>query len=81
MWLRLWDRLFWVMLSRLWSCWREALVIVKPETVIASLDFLVVPTAAFRMLYGLVVLGHDRRRIIHFAVTAHPTSVWVAQQM
>lgn len=166
-----WDRFFWVMLSRLWSRWRDALVIVKPETVIAwhrlgfrrfwrwksrrkrggrpptpkdvrdlirrlcrenplwgaprihgellklgfvvsertvsrymvrtpkppsqtwrtfldnhldclaSIDFCVVPTAAFRLLYVLVVLSHDRRRIVHFGVTAHPTSAWVASQI
>lgn len=169
--LRLMDRLFWVMLSRLWPRWREALVVVEPETVIAwhragfrllwrwkvrrgkagrprtpkevrdlirqmcrenplwgaprihgellklgitvseatvsrymvrgrkppsqtwrtflsnhvgclaSIDFLVVPTATFRLLYVLVVLSHARRRIVHFGVTAHPTSAWVAQQL
>ncbi|MEO5376038.1 MAG: helix-turn-helix domain-containing protein [Alphaproteobacteria bacterium] len=169
--LRFWDRMFWVLLSRLWSHWRDALVIVKPETVIAwhrmgfklfwrwksrqkragrpptpkevrdlirqmcrenplwsaprihgellklginvsqatvsrhmlrprkppsqtwrtfldnhvdclaSMDFLVVPTAAFRLLYVLVVLSHERRRIVHFGVTEHPTSAWVAQQI
>ena len=33
-WLQTLDRLFWVILSRLWPRWREALVIVRPETVI-----------------------------------------------
>ncbi|MEO5375568.1 MAG: hypothetical protein H7840_15075 [Alphaproteobacteria bacterium] len=178
--LRFWDRLFWVVLSRRWSRWRDVLVIVKPETVIAwhcmgfrlfwryksrkkrvgrpptpkevrdlirqmcrenplwgaprihaeflklginvsratvlrhmlrprkppsqtwrivldnhvdclaSMDFLVVriarlwrdvPTAAFRLLYVFVVLSHERRRIVHFGVTKHPTSAWVAQQI
>src|SRR5678815_1950203 len=35
----------------------------------------------FQILYVFLVLAHDRRRIIHFAVTAHPTGEWTAQQM
>ena len=165
------DRLFWVLLSRLWPAWRATLVIVRPETVItwhrkgfrlfwtwksrrrrggrapvprevrnlirrmsrenpfwgaprihgellklgfevseatvskymdrhrkppsqtwrtflrnhvgclASIDFFVVPTATFSFLFGFVVLHHERRRIVHFAVTANPTAAWVAQQI
>jgi transposase InsO family protein len=165
------DRLFWVWLSKIWTGWREALIIVKPETVIAwhrqafrfywrwlsrrksigrprvsaevrtlikqmtqanplwgaprihgellklgidisersvsrlmpkvrnppsqtwrtfldnhfrelvSIDFLTVPTATFRVLYVFVVLAHDRRRVVHFNVTKHPTAAWTAQQM
>ena len=41
----------------------------------------VVATATFRLLYALIVLGHDRRRIIHFDVTQNPTQVWLARQM
>ena len=40
-----------------------------------------VPTIRFEILYVFLVLAHDRRRIIHFAVTAHPTAEWTAQQM
>ena len=165
------DRFFWVWLSRLWSGWRSALAIVKPETVISwhrkgfrlywawksrrgipgrpearqevrdlirkmslanplwgaprihgellklgievsqatvakymagqrkppsqtwgtflnnhvkqlvSTDFFVVPTVTFRVLYVFLVLAHDRRRLLHFNVTAHPTAEWTAQQM
>lgn len=165
------DRLFWVTLRRLWPRWRETLVIVKPETVIAwhrkgfrlrwtwksrrpragrppvskeardligrmswdnplwgaprihgellklgfevseatvskymtrhprppsqtwrtflenhfgrlaSIDFFVVPTATFTMLFAFIVLQHERRRIVHVGVTAHPTAAWVAQQI
>jgi len=164
------DRVFWVWLSRLWNGWRSALVIVKPETVIAwhrrgfrlywswkslhpqgrpsvsrevielirkmsmanphwgaprihgellklgfelsestvakymvrprrppshtwrsflanhaktfvSSDFFVVPTAFFRVLFVFVILSHDRRRPVHFAVTEFPTSEWVAHQL
>lgn len=45
------------------------------------MDFLVVPTVQFRLLYAWVVIGHGRREIIHFGVTAHPTSSWVMQQL
>ena len=41
----------------------------------------VVATATFHLLYALIVLGHDRRRIIHFAVTQNPTQGWLARQM
>ncbi len=165
------DRLLWVWLSRIWSHWRSALLIVKPETVIAwhrkgfriywtwkshhaasgrrtvareirdlirkmslanplwgaprihgelmkigiqlsqatvakymerhrkppsptlrtfldshlkqlvATDFFVVPTVNFRVLFVFVVLAHHRRRVIHFNVTAHPTSEWTAQQI
>jgi hypothetical protein len=48
---------------------------------LASMDFFTVPTATFRVLFVLVVLSHDRRRIVHVNVTAHPTAEWTAQQM
>jgi putative transposase len=168
--LTLGDRLLWVWLSRLWGGWRSALLIVKPETVIAwhrlgfrlywqwksrhpqgrpsispevialirkmslanprwgaprihgellklgfelsqatvakymvrhrkppsqtwrtflanhakdivSADFFVVPTVFFQMLFVFVILSHDRRRPVHFAVTEHPTADWAARQL
>jgi putative transposase len=164
------DRLFWVWLARFWNNWRTALVIVKPETVIAwhrrglrlfwtwksrrrtgrptvpsdvralirtmsranplwgaprihgellklgidvcqatvakymvrprrppsqtwrtflanhigqvmAADFFVVPTATCRLLFVLVILAHERRRVVHVAVTEHPTAAWTAQQL
>jgi putative transposase len=165
------DRLLWAWLAKRWTGWREALVFVKPETVIAwqrrrfrrhwtrlcrrkrpgrppiarevrdlirrvsmanprwgsprilgelhklgleitkstvekymvrqrippsqtwrtflenhskelvSIDFFVVPTVRFVVLYVFVVLSHDRRRVIHFNVTEHPTACWTAQQI
>jgi hypothetical protein len=39
----------------------------------ASMDFFTVPTATFRVLFVLVILSHDRRRIVHLNVTDHPT--------
>jgi len=165
------DRCLWVWLSQLWSGWRSALIIVKPETVIAwhrqgfqrywtwkirhgrngrprvskeirdligsmsrmnvlwgaprihsellklgikisratvakymvrhrkppsqtwrtflhnhvsqlaSIDFFTVHTIWFEVLFVFIVLTHDRRRVVHFNVTAHPTAEWTAQQI
>jgi putative transposase len=165
------DRAFWVWIKRIWNDWDQALMIVKPETVLAwhrkgfrlfwtwrvrrgkpgrpsvahevrdlirmmsrnnprwgaprihgellklgiqiteptvakymikrrkppsqtwrtflnnhvqnmvSVDFFTVPTVRFQILYVFLVLAHDRRRIVHFGVTAHPTAEWTAQQM
>jgi transposase InsO family protein len=164
------DRAFWVALSRLWPDWQDALILVKPETVIGwhrkgfkvywswksrnrgdrppidaeirtlirrmarenptwgaprihgellmlgfevgeatvsrtmprrrkppsqnwrsflrnhtrdliSIDFFVVPTATFRVLYVFLALEHDRRRILHFNVTDAPSARWTGQQL
>jgi putative transposase len=48
---------------------------------IAAMDFFTVPTITFGVLYGFFVIGHDRRRILHFNVTKHPTSSWIIQQL
>jgi hypothetical protein len=112
--LHVWDRAFWVWLSRLWPGWRSALLIVKPETVIAwhRKGFRLFWTwkarrgqpgrpvlsreirdlirqmsrenpgwGAPRIHGELLVLAHDRRRILHFNVTAHPTAAWTGQQL
>ena len=165
------DRGFWVLLSRVWSGWKDVLVIVQPDTVarwhrkgfrlywraitkpgpgrppipaevrvlirrfanengwrarkvhaeleklgifigistvsrylpnrdpdrdqrqrwstflrnhrhgIAAMDFLVVPTAGFRLLYVWFVIAHGRREILHYGISEHPTSRWVIQQL
>src|SRR2546429_6910542 len=164
------DRMFWVLLSRLWTSWRHSLQVVRPETVVGwhrqgfrrywawksrrrsgrpmvsadlrdlirrmsyanplwraprihgellklgltvsqatvskymlrprrppsqawrafltnhakdliGLDFFTVPTATFRVLFALVVLSHDRRRLVHFNVTEHPTADWTGRQL
>lgn len=49
--------------------------------VIAAFDFFTVPTLSFRVLYCFFVIEHHRRRILHFNVTAHPTSDWILQQL
>jgi transposase InsO family protein len=169
--LRAWDRFLWIWLLRFWPQWRSALVIVKPETVIAwhrngfrlfwtwkcrcgksgrpgiskdvralirtmsknnslwgaprihgellklginisqatvakymvrhakppsqawrtflknhtkqlaSIDFFTVPTISFRILYVYLVLSHERRHVVHFNVTSHPTAEWTSQQL
>jgi transposase InsO family protein len=48
---------------------------------IASIDLFVVPTISFRVLYGLIVLRHDRRRVLWLGVTTHPTAEWIARQI
>ncbi len=48
---------------------------------LVSIDFFTVPTIRFQILYVFLVLAHDRRRILHFGVTAHPTAEWTAQQL
>jgi putative transposase len=164
------DQLLWVWLSRVWPGWRSAVVIVKPETILAwhrrgfrlfwrwksrrrlgrpvvppdvrlliqtmakanplwgpprihgellklgidisqatvakymprhrrppsqtwrtflanhvdqivAADFFLIPTATYRLLFVLVVLAYQRRRVVHVAVTAHPTAAWTAQQL
>ncbi len=49
--------------------------------VIAGIDFFAVHTVTFRILFCFVVLRHERRRVIHFSVTANPTARWTAQQI
>jgi putative transposase len=48
---------------------------------LVALDFFTVPTATFLVLFVLVILAHERRRIVHFNVTEHPTAAWTAQQV
>src|SRR6266478_2233359 len=48
---------------------------------IAGMDFFTVPTITFSVLYCFFVISHDRRRILHFNVTKHPTSSWIVQQL
>ena len=48
---------------------------------LVSVDFFTVPTATFRVLYVFVVLCHERREIVHFNATYHPTAEWTAQQI
>jgi putative transposase len=48
---------------------------------LVSIDFFTVPTATLRVLFVFIVLAQDRRKIVHFKVTEHPTAEWTSQQM
>ena len=59
--------------------WRTFLTNHRKQ--MASMDFFTVPTATFRVLFVFIVLAHDRRRVMHFNVTDHPSEEWTAQQI
>jgi transposase InsO family protein len=59
--------------------WRAFLANHMKQT--AAIDFFTVPTVTFRVLFCFILLSHDRRRILHFNVTEHPTQEWAAQQI
>jgi putative transposase len=61
------------------ATWRRFLEQHLKELV--AIDFFVVPTVQFKVLFVFLVLAHDRRRIVHFNVTEHPTAQWTAQQI
>ena len=48
---------------------------------IGAMDFLIVPTVGFRLLFVLIILRHKRRRLISLSVTDHPTADWIARQL
>jgi len=59
--------------------WRTFLT--NHVTVLVSMDFFTVPTVTGRVLFVLVLLAHQRRRIVHYAFTDHPTAAWTGQQI
>jgi transposase InsO family protein len=61
------------------ATWRTFLDLHLKDLI--AIDFFVVPTATFKVLFVFVVLAHDRRRIVHLNVTEHPTAQWTAQQI
>jgi putative transposase len=62
--------------SKLW------LIFLKNHReVIPAMDFFTVPAETFRVLYCFFVIGHSRRRVLHFNATEYPTSGWIAQQL
>lgn len=90
------DRSFWVLVYRVWPRWRDALHIVKPETVVRwhregfrrhwarkcrKKGRFTVPTATFRVLFVLVVLSHNRSEILHTNVTEFATAEWTVRQI
>jgi putative transposase len=61
--------------SQIWRTFLENHI-----TSLVSVDFFTVPTIRFQVLYVFLVLAHERRRILHFAITAHPLAEWIAHQ-
>jgi putative transposase len=59
--------------------WRTFLA--SHATELVAIDFFTVATVRFEILFVLVVLAHDRRRVRHFGITGHPTAAWTAQQL
>jgi putative transposase len=59
--------------------WKTFLTNHLKDTV--STDFFVVPTVSFRLLFVFLVLSHERRRLIRFGITYHPTAEWTSQQL
>src|SRR6266699_561898 len=48
---------------------------------VASMDLFLVPTISFRLLYGFLILHHDRREILWNGTTSHPNADWIARQL
>jgi putative transposase len=48
---------------------------------LASIDFFTVPKISIRILYVFLVLSHERRSVVHFNITSHPTAEWTSQQL
>jgi putative transposase len=59
--------------------WRTFLA--NHVTSMVSMDFFTVSTLTGRVLFVLVILAHERRRVVHVNVTEHPTAAWTAQQV
>jgi putative transposase len=51
------------------------------KNAIVALDFFVVPTVTYKVLFVFLILAHERRRVVHFNITEHPTAQWTAQQV
>jgi putative transposase len=60
---------------------RWATFLSNHREAIAAMDFFTVPTFTFGVQYCFLVIAHDRRRVMQFNVTKHPTSAWVIQQL
>jgi transposase InsO family protein len=59
--------------------WRAFLKNHMTNTV--SIDFFTVPTVTFRILFVIIILKNNRRKVIHYNITEHPTAQWTAQQI
>jgi putative transposase len=56
-------------------------LLANPVQDLVALDFFVVPTVTYKVLFVLPILAHHRRRVVHFHITEHPTAAWTAQQV
>jgi putative transposase len=63
------------------SAKRWAAFLDNHREVIAAMDFFTVPKLTFGVLHCFFVIAHDRRRIIHYNVTRHPSSAWISQRL
>src|SRR6266853_1095395 len=54
---------------------------IHGELLKLGIEMFVVASASFRLLYVVIILAHDRRRIVHTAVTEHPTAAWLSRQV
>jgi hypothetical protein len=64
--------------------WGSPRIVGEPRNHVkdlASIDFFLVPTVQFQLLFVFLVLATDRRRIVHFNVTEHPSAEWTTQQV
>jgi transposase InsO family protein len=61
------------------QCWKTFLH--NHAAGLAAIDLFVVRTISFKLLYGLVILRHARRRLVRIAVTSNPTAEWIAGQV
>ena len=59
--------------------WRTFLRNHAPD--VAAIDMFVVPTIGFKLLYGIVIMRLDRRRLVWTNVTTNPTAEWIARQI
>ena len=60
---------------------RWAAFLSNHREAIAAMDFFEIPTLTFGMLYCFFVIAHDRRRVLHYNVTKHPSSAWISHQL
>jgi transposase InsO family protein len=59
--------------------WRAFLAAHVRE--IVAVDFFIVPTLTYRLLFAFIILAHHRRELLHVNVTDHPTALWTARQL
>ena len=69
----------WLMITNRSQTWKAFLQ--NHSAGIGAMGFLIVPTVGFRLLFVLVILRHQRRRLISLSVTVHPTADWIARQI